>query len=73
MGFHFVTFLLVIVGALNWLLLGVFDWELGRDLLGGQDDIVSRVIYVAIGLAGVYEFATHKKNCKACGAAGKKK
>ena len=71
MGFHFVTFLLVIVGALNWLLFGVFGWELGQDLLGGQDSIVSRVIYVAVGLAGIYELVTHKSNCKLCG--GKKK
>ena len=66
---HMVAFLLLVIGGLNWLLLGVFQWEIGA-LFGGSEETISRLIYVLIGLAAVYEIATHKKNCGACDAKG---
>lgn len=65
MKIHIVTFILLVVGGLNWLAVGLLDWDLG-DLFGGQDALVSRVIYVLVGAAAVYEVLTHKSNCKAC-------
>ena len=62
---HKVAFLLLIVGGLNWLLLGVFQWEIGM-LFGGAGALISRAIYVLIGAAAVYEIFTHRQNCKAC-------
>jgi len=66
---HMVAFLLLVIGGLNWLLLGVFQWEIGM-LFGGQGEVISRLIYVLIGLAAVYEIATHKSNCRSCEAKG---
>lgn len=63
---HMVTFLLLIIGGLNWLLVGLFNWDIGQ-LLGGQDALVSRIIYILVGLSAIYEVATHKKCCKNCG------
>ena len=62
---HMDAFLLLVIGGLNWLLLGVFQWEIGA-LFGGQGESISRIIYVLIGLATIYEVATHKKNCRTC-------
>lgn len=62
---HMVAFLLVIVGGLNWLLVGLFNWDVGV-LFGGQGTIISRVIYVLVGLSAVVLLATHKKDCKMC-------
>ena len=42
---HMVAFLLVVVGALNWLLVGLFGWEIGQ-WFGGQGAMLSRIIYV---------------------------
>lgn len=64
---HIIAFLLLIVGGLNLLALGLFNWELG-DLFGGQDTLTSRILYVVIGLAAVYELITHKVRCKTCSA-----
>lgn len=64
-GLHMVAFILLVVGGLNWLLLGLFQWEVGA-LFGGSGAWVSRLIYVLVGLSAVYELATHKKNCKMC-------
>lgn len=62
---HMLTFILLVIGGLNWLLLGVFGWEIG-DLFGGQDDIVSRIIYVLVGLSAINEIIIHKNICKLC-------
>ncbi len=62
-----ITFILLIVGGLNWLLLGVFNWEVGS-IFGGMDAFVSRVIYILVGLSAVYELFTHKSACKLCKA-----
>lgn len=65
MKIHTITFILLIVGGLNWLL-AAFGWEIGDRLLGGMDTPVSRIIYILVGLSAVYEAVTHKGRCKAC-------
>jgi len=45
---------LVIVGALNWLLVGLFQFDLVASLFGGQDALLSRIVYTLVGVAGVY-------------------
>lgn len=62
---HKLTFFILVLGGINWLLLGVIGWEVGQ-LFGGSGAVVSKIIYVIIGLAAVYELATHKGNCKTC-------
>lgn len=67
MKLHTLAFLLLIIGGLNWLLVGVFGWDVGN-LFGGQAAIVSRVIYVLVGLSAIYEIISHKNMCKNCSA-----
>ncbi len=45
---------LLIVGAINWLLVGLFQWDLVAALFGGEAAGVSRIIYTLVGIAGVY-------------------
>ncbi len=45
---------LVIIGAINWGLLGLFRFDLVAALFGGQTAMLSRIIYSLIGLAGLY-------------------
>ena len=63
---HMVAFILLVIGGLNWLLVGVAGWDIG-ELFGGQGEVISRAIYVLVGLAAIYEVATHKANCRVCG------
>ncbi|MFZ2187569.1 MAG: DUF378 domain-containing protein [Candidatus Moraniibacteriota bacterium] len=65
MKLHMVTFILLVAGGLNWLAVGLFQWDLGA-LFGGQEALVSRVVYVLVGASAVYEIFTHKANCRAC-------
>ena len=49
-----VSLLLVIIGAINWLLVGVFQFDLVAWIFGGQAAIVSRIIYTLVGAAGLW-------------------
>lgn len=49
-----ISLALVIIGALNWLLVGLFKYDLVAGLFGGSTSIISRIIYVVIGLAGIW-------------------
>jgi len=46
--------ILVIIGALNWGLIGLFGFDLVASLFGGQTALLSRIIYSLVGLAGLY-------------------
>ena len=62
---HMIAFLLLIIGGLNWLLVGLFKWDIG-EIFGGMDNIVSRIIYILVGLAALVEIFGHKNLCKNC-------
>lgn len=44
---------LVIIGALNWGLIGFFQFDLVATLFGGQDAFLSRVVYGLVGISGL--------------------
>jgi uncharacterized membrane protein YuzA (DUF378 family) len=60
-----VAFILVIVGALNWGLVGLFGFNLVETVLGGMPAI-ERAVYVLVGLSAVWEVLKHRQNCKMC-------
>lgn len=45
---------LLIVGGLNWLLVGLFEFDLVATLFGGQDTLLSKIVYVIVGLCALY-------------------
>jgi len=45
---------LVIVGAINWGLVGMFQFDLVAALFGGQSAALSRIVYTLVGLSGLY-------------------
>ena len=47
-----VALILSIIGSLNWLLVGIFSWNLVTAIFGAG--ILARIIYVIVGLAGVW-------------------
>ena len=44
---------LVIIGALNWLLIGLFQYDLVAAICGGNAAILARIIYAVVGIAGL--------------------
>jgi uncharacterized membrane protein YuzA (DUF378 family) len=49
-----IALILVIIGALNWGLIGLFNFDLVASIFGGQSTVLSRIIYSLVGLAGLY-------------------
>jgi len=45
---------LVVIGALHWLLVGLFKLDLVAAIFGGPDSVISRVVYTLIGVAGIW-------------------
>lgn len=62
---HGAAFMLVIVGGLNWLLVGLAGWDIGM-LFGGQGAPVSKIVYILVGLSAIYLLVSHKNDCKHC-------
>jgi len=53
-----ITLILVIVGALNWLLVGLFEFDLVAAITGndfGETNAISRIIYILVGLSGLVQ------------------
>ena len=49
-----IALLLTIIGASNWGLIGIFQFDLVSYLFGGQGALVSRIIYTLVGAAGLW-------------------
>lgn len=49
-----IALILVIVGALNWGSIGIFNLDLVGTLFGGQFSMISRIIFTLVGLAGLW-------------------
>ncbi len=45
---------LVVVGALNWGSIGIFQFDIVASVFGGQGAILSRIIYTLVALAGIW-------------------
>lgn len=51
---------LVIVGALNWLLIGLFNFDLVATLFGTMS-ILSRIVYTLVGISGIISLGLYVK------------
>ena len=60
---HVIAFILVVVGAINWGLVGLFNWNLVEAILGGW---LLKLVYILVGVSGLVLVFTHKKDCKCC-------
>ena len=61
MKIHTITFILLIIGGLNWGL-EVLGYGIGNYLPSG----LTTVIYILVGLSALFEAVSHKKLCRKC-------
>jgi uncharacterized membrane protein YuzA (DUF378 family) len=69
---HMIAFVLVIIGALNWGLVGLggfagADWNVVNMILGSVPT-VEWIVYILVGLSGIWLAIGHRKDCKMCSA-----
>lgn len=51
---------LVIIGAISWLLVGLFKFNL-VDAIFGSLSVLTRIIYIIVGIAGLWSIAFYSK------------
>lgn len=57
---NWIALTLVIIGAINWLLVGIFEFNL-VDTIFGSLSVLSRIIYIIVGIAGLWSIAFYSK------------
>ena len=45
---------IVIIGAINWGLIGLCQFDLVAAIFGGMSSIASRIVYAIVGISGLY-------------------
>lgn len=80
-GMHSISFILVIVGALNWGLVGLamlyaqatgglaMNWNLVNLIFGGWP-MIEAIVYALVGLAAVLLAVSHRRDCRHCDVRG---
>lgn len=67
MKIHKITFILLIVGGINWLLEGLIpSWDLAN-YVGSS---VAMIVYILVGVSAIVEVINHKKLCRNCNPQG---
>lgn len=61
-GLDALALTLVIIGAINWGLIGFFGFDLVSTLFGGSSSWISRIIFALVGLAGLYALTFYGKS-----------
>lgn len=56
-----IVLILLIVGALNWGCIGIFNVDFVASIFGGATSMITRIIYTLVGLAGLWAFGFFKK------------
>ena len=49
-----IALIILLIGGINWGSIGVFQFDIVAWICGGQSGIVSRIIYILVGLAAVW-------------------
>lgn len=70
-GLHGIAFILVIIGGLNWGLIGLGgfiaqDWNVVQMLLGFSPQL-EWLVYLLVGVSAVLLVVSHKSDCRYCG------
>lgn len=51
---NYIALILIVIGALNWTLIGLFQFDLVGAIFGGMTSMLSRIIFTIVGLAGLW-------------------
>lgn len=63
-----ICWVLLVIGGLNWGLVGLFEFDLVAALFGGPEAILSKIIYTLVGLSAVYELFALRGQTRRWGA-----
>ncbi len=59
---HTIAFILVVIGGLNWGIIGIAN----VDVVAYLGTVIAKIVYILVGLSALLLIFTHKKSCKDC-------
>jgi uncharacterized membrane protein YuzA (DUF378 family) len=62
---HSIAFILLIIGGLNWLLVALLGYGVGQ-WLDMVSPMLTKLVYILVGVSALYEMFSHKGRCKEC-------
>lgn len=57
---YYIALTLVIIGAINWLLIGIFEFDLVATIFGSMS-LLTRIIYILVGISGLISIGLYTK------------
>ncbi|MHA6482520.1 DUF378 domain-containing protein [Paenibacillus sp. strain BS8-2] len=61
---NLISLVLIIIGGLNWLSVGLFEYDVVSELFGGSTEIGSKIVYIVVGVAALYAISLLPKASK---------
>jgi uncharacterized membrane protein YuzA (DUF378 family) len=59
-----ISLILIILGGLNWLSVGLFEYDVVSEIFGGASEVGSRIVYTVVGVAALYALSLFPKVSK---------
>lgn len=61
---NLLSLILIILGGLNWLSVGLFEYDVVSEIFGGADEVGSKIVYIVVGVAALYALSLIPKATK---------
>lgn len=58
---NIISLLILILGGLNWLVIGLFEYDVVSEIFDGQDSVGAKIVYIIVGLAALYSLSFFSK------------
>ncbi|MCC3373832.1 DUF378 domain-containing protein [Cohnella sp. REN36] len=56
-----ISLILIILGGLNWLSVGLFEYDVVSEIFGGSTEVGSKIVYIVVGVAALYALSLFGK------------
>lgn len=61
---NLISLIVLIIGGLNWLLVGLFEYDVVSDIFGGSTEVGAKIVYTIVGVAALYALTLLTKVAK---------
>jgi len=61
---HVIALVLVILGGLNWLSVGLFEYDVVSEIFGGSTEVGSKIVYIILGIGAIWSLSFFPKITK---------
>ncbi|WP_219834808.1 DUF378 domain-containing protein [Paenibacillus sp. R14(2021)] len=58
---NIVSLLILILGGLNWLVVGLFEYDVVSEVFDGSDSVGAKIVYIIVGLSALYSLSFFSK------------